>query len=34
MRKQLINHICAGNQVFVKYQAQGGITPNPPSVRP
>jgi len=28
MRKQLI--ICAGNTVFVKYQAQGGVSPNPP----
>jgi len=26
-----INRLCAGNKVFVKYQAQGGgLTPNPP----
>jgi len=27
MRKQLINHLCAGNKVFVRYQAQGGFNP-------
>jgi len=27
--------LCAGNKVFVKYQAQGGVlTPTPPCVRP
>jgi len=25
-----VNLICAGNKVFVKYQAQGGANPNPP----
>jgi len=26
-----VNLFCAGNKVFVKYQAQGGVlTPNPP----
>jgi len=34
MRKQLINLLCGGNKVFVKYQAQGGANPNPPCVRP
>ena len=30
-----INLLCAGNKVFVKYQAQGEVsTPNPPCVRP
>jgi len=29
MRKQLIS-FCAGNKVFVKYQAQGGVNLNPP----
>ena len=30
-----INLLCAGNNVFVKYQAQGGVLPkNPPCVRP
>jgi len=30
MRKHLINLLCAGNKVFVKYEAQGeGVTPNP-----
>jgi len=33
MRKQLSNLVCAGNKVFVKYQTQGGLTPNPPRVR-
>jgi len=30
MRKHLINLLCAGNKVFVKYQAQGGVNPKPP----
>jgi len=30
MRKQLINPYCAGNKVFVTYQAQGGFNPKPP----
>jgi len=25
-----INLLCAGNKVFVKYQAQGGLTPTTP----
>jgi len=25
-----INLLCAGDKVFVKYQAQGGLTPTPP----
>jgi len=25
-----INPLCAGNEVFVKYQAQGGLTPTSP----
>jgi len=30
-----INLLCAGNKVFVKYQAQGGVNPIPlPCVRP
>jgi len=30
-----VNLICAGNKVFVKYQAQGGgLNPNPACVRP
>jgi len=29
MRKQLINLLCAGNNVFVKYQAQGGLSLTP-----
>jgi len=29
-RQITINFLCAGNKVFVKYQAQGGgVTPNP-----
>jgi len=29
------NLLCAGNKVFVKYQAQGwGFNPNPPCARP
>jgi len=24
------NLLCAGYKIFVKYQAQGGLTPNPP----
>jgi len=28
MRKHFIS--CEGNKVFVKYQAQGGVNPNPP----
>jgi len=24
-----INLLCAGNKVFVKYQTQGGVNPNP-----
>ena len=31
---KIVNLICAGNTVFVKYQAQGGLTPNPPCARP
>ena len=28
---KIVNLICAGNKVFVKYQAQGGgFNPNPP----
>jgi len=36
MRKQLINLLCAGKNVFVKHQAQGGVYPKPPlnGVRP
>jgi len=29
MYAKTINLLCAGNNVFVKYQAQG-VTPNPP----
>ena len=30
-----MNLLCAGNKVFVKNQAQGGVlTPTPPCVRP
>jgi len=29
MRKQLVNLLCAGNKVFVKYQVQGGVYPIP-----
>ena len=25
-----MNLLCAGNNIFVKYQAQGGVNPNPP----
>jgi len=33
--EKTINRLCAGNKVFVKYQAQGrGLTPTPPCVRP
>jgi len=36
MYAKTINHLCAGNNVFVKYQAQGGgVNPNSsPCVRP
>jgi len=36
MRKHLINFLCAGNKVFVKYQAQGvEFNPEtPPCVHP
>jgi len=27
---ETVNLVCAGNKVFVKYQAQGGVNPNPP----
>jgi len=25
-----VNLLCAGNELFVKYQAEGGVNPNPP----
>jgi len=28
--RETLNLLCAGNEVFVKYQAQGGFNPNPP----
>jgi len=36
MYAKTINLLCAGNKVFVKYQAQGGVQPqpHPPCVRP
>jgi len=36
LSRQMNKHLlCAGNKVFVKYQAQGrGFNPNPPCVRP
>jgi len=39
LNKQKIceNNLCAGNKVFVKYEAQGGFNPKlplPPCVRP
>jgi len=24
-----VNLLCAGNELFVKYQAEGGVNPNP-----
>jgi len=29
-----VNLLCAGNKVFVKYQAEVGVTPTPPCPRP
>jgi len=26
-----VNLLCAGNELFVKYQAEGGVNPNPPN---
>jgi len=31
---KIINPLCAGNKVFVKYQAKGGFNPNPPLLCP